>query len=66
MIIPDTNLLLYAYVDSMPLHKEARSWWEQLMAGDEAIGIAWVVLMGFVRLTTNRHVLVNPITAATW
>ena len=28
MIVPDANLLLYAYDESFPDHAAARSWWE--------------------------------------
>ena len=57
MIIPDTNLLVYAYNDANPHHAEARQWWENTVAGNESIGIPWVVSMGFIRLMTNPRVL---------
>ena len=31
------------------------------MSGDEPIGLAWVVLLGFLRMTSNPHVLTNPL-----
>ena len=29
------------------------------------IGLAWVVALGFIRVTTNRQILVNPLSAKT-
>jgi hypothetical protein len=60
MILPDINLLLYAYVDSFPLHLPARRWWEDVLSDDQPIALSWHVLTGFVRLITNRRVLHRP------
>ena len=43
MIVPDINHLLYAYNDGAPRYEPARIWWEELLNGDEAIGLPWVV-----------------------
>jgi len=32
MILPDLNLLLYAYQPSSPLHSRARVWWEHALS----------------------------------
>jgi uncharacterized protein len=60
MIVPDTNLLLFAYDESFPAHAAARSWWETVMNGTEPIGLPWVVILAFVRLATHPTVAVNP------
>lgn len=60
MIVPDANLLLYAYDESFPAHAAARSWWETVMNGDEPIGLPWVVILAFVRLATHPTVAANP------
>jgi len=60
MIVPDANLLLYAYDESFPDHPAARSWWETVMNGDEPIGLPWVVILAFVRLATHPTVAANP------
>ena len=62
MIIPDSNLLVYAYNDGAPQHNDARQWWEELINGDESIGLPWVVTTGFVRLMTNPIFVHSPIT----
>lgn len=61
MIVPDINLLLYAEIDAFPLHGAARRWWEELLNGDRAVGIAPVCLFGFIRLSTNRRVFAEPL-----
>lgn len=60
MIVPDLNLLVYAYNSDAPLHKEAKTWWESLMNGNDQVSIPWVVSCGFVRLMTNPRVLQFP------
>lgn len=62
MIIPDLNLLVYAHNADDPRHPAARRWWEDCLNGDESVGLAWVTVLGFVRLTTHRQVLVSPLT----
>lgn len=60
MIIPDLNLLLYAYDAASPHHEAAVSWWERSLNGAEAVGIPPVVFFGFVRLATSRRVFGAP------
>ncbi|MBI4704319.1 MAG: type II toxin-antitoxin system VapC family toxin [Deltaproteobacteria bacterium] len=62
MIIPDLNLLVYAYNEAAPLHPQARRFWEQQLSRDQPVGVPWAVILGFVRLTTHPRVLVNPVT----
>ncbi len=64
MIIPDINLLLYAYHPGAQLHAAARAWWEGLMRGHTPVGLPWVVITGFIRLSTTRGVLAQPATVA--
>lgn len=61
MIVPDVNLLLYAEIDCFPHHLAARKWWEKLLSGDRAVGIAPVCLFGFLRIGTNRRVFDEPL-----
>lgn len=63
MKLLDLNLLLYAVNRDSPSHVAAKAWLEDQMAGDEAIAIPWVVLLGFFRLTTSHRILPRPLTA---
>jgi hypothetical protein len=60
MIIPDVNLLLYAYNEDAPWHAPARAWWESVLSGTECVGLPWVVGLGYLRLATNSRVLRDP------
>ena len=45
MIIPDINLLIYAYDSSSPFHASAVDWWQSCLGGTEPIGLhvrAWL------------------------
>ena len=60
MIVPDTNLLIYAYNGGTPHYHAARLWWEGLVNGPERVGIPWIVVLGFVRLITNPRIIESP------
>ncbi|MGI9016413.1 MAG: type II toxin-antitoxin system VapC family toxin [Euzebya sp.] len=60
MVIVDANVLLYA-VDSMATHHDnSRAWLDRSLAGAEAVGLAWVVLLAFVRIATNPAIYPTP------
>ncbi len=61
MIIPDINLLLYAYDSSSPCHARAGAWWRSCLEGEEPVGLPHVVVCGFLRLVTSPRVFVNPL-----
>ena len=64
MIIPDINLIVYAYNEDAPFHAPAKAWWERRLSGTEPVGLAWAVILGFVRLMSNRRVLARPMPAS--
>ncbi len=64
MIIPDVNLLVYAYNSDAPFHPSAKRWWEGCVGGSQPVAIPWVVALGFVRLMTSRAVLQHPMEVA--
>lgn len=60
MVIVDANVLLYA-VDSAGAHHESSlTWLDRSLAGAEAVGLAWVALLAFVRIGTNPAILEAP------
>lgn len=61
MILPDINLLIHAYNSESPVHAAAKAWWEEQMNGEGPVGLAWAVILGFVRLVTHPAVFVNPL-----
>lgn len=56
MIVPDVNLLIYAYTELANEHAAARRWWETLINGAEEVGIPWIVTVGFIRNMVNPRV----------
>jgi uncharacterized protein len=62
MIIPDLNLLVYAYDSTSAHHRAARAWWEKAVNGSEPVGLPRVVIFGFVRLVTSGRVFASPMT----
>lgn len=65
MIVPDVNLLIHAYDRDSPLHPQAREWWESSMNDPAPVGLAWVAILGFIRISTHRSILENPLPVET-
>ena len=62
MLLPDVNLLVYAHNEHAPQHAKARDWWNACLRGPQAVGLAWAVMRGFVRITTHPKVFERPMT----
>jgi uncharacterized protein len=56
----DLNLLLYAYNTSAAEHGRAELWLSELLSGRETIGLAWITVLGFLRIATTPRILANP------
>ena len=50
MILPDVNVLVYAFHEGAPDHGRYREWLEAAVTTDEPIGFSDLVLSGFVRI----------------
>ena len=61
MIIVDANLLIYATNSDLPEHSTARSFIDMQLSGAVHLGLPWLVVVAFVRLTTNRRVFERPL-----
>jgi toxin-antitoxin system PIN domain toxin len=62
VIIPDINLIVFAYSPASAFHQKAKGWWDQLLSGEEEVGLPGIVLFGFIRHATNPAVLSPPMT----
>jgi toxin-antitoxin system PIN domain toxin len=62
MIVPDANLLLYAYDKTSPFHTKAKHWWEKCLSGVEPVGLTHPVVFAFLRIATNARAFVSPLT----
>jgi toxin-antitoxin system PIN domain toxin len=55
MIVPDANLLIYAYSPADPFHEASRLWLEDILSGSEAVGIPSISIHAFMRVQTDRR-----------
>jgi len=63
MILVDANLLIYAVDSDSPQHQNARRWLEGTLSKDTRVGLAWVVILAFLRITTRGDIVRNPLSA---
>lgn len=61
MIVPDVNLLIYAVNRDAPHHDAARAWMEHSLSGSEPVGLPWLVVIAFLRLTTHPRIFEAPL-----
>lgn len=61
MILIDANLLIYAVNEDSPHHPAARRWLEETLSGTTRVGLAWIVLLAFVRITSRPGILRHPL-----
>lgn len=63
MILVDANLLIYAVDRNSPHHSRARPWLEARLSGAEWVGLPWIALLAFLRITTHPGVMRKPLAA---
>ena len=56
MILPDVNVLIYAYRKEQPHHAASRAFLERTVYGDSAFGVSRLVLSAVVRLLTSQRI----------
>ncbi len=61
MILIDANLLIYAVNRDADQHKQARRWLERTLSGPVDIGLAWIVALAFIRVTTRAGIMSRPL-----
>ncbi|MFN0313819.1 MAG: type II toxin-antitoxin system VapC family toxin, partial [Burkholderiales bacterium] len=64
MILLDANLLIYAIDADSPHHKPARRWLEKTLSSGTRVGLPWIVVLAFVRITTRSGILRHPLAIA--
>jgi toxin-antitoxin system PIN domain toxin len=63
VVVVDANVLLYAVDDASRHHEQTLGWLDASLAGLEAVGLAWVALLAFIRIATNASIVPSPLTA---
>jgi toxin-antitoxin system PIN domain toxin len=59
--VVDLNVLLYVVNRSSAHHLRLIDWWRRALDGDESIGLPWIVVLGFLRLTTTPRAFPRPL-----
>jgi uncharacterized protein len=60
MKLADTNLLVYAADTDSPHHVVSHQWLEDSLSSSRGLGLAWLSVIGFIRLTTHPKLSVTP------
>lgn len=63
MNIVDANVLIYAVNEDSARHDTARRWLDGAIGSGAAVGLPWLVLIAFIRLTTKPGLLPAPFNA---
>jgi toxin-antitoxin system PIN domain toxin len=57
----DVNLLLYASDSGSPMHERASAFLQRCANGPEVFCLAWITLMGYLRIATHPAVFGRPL-----
>lgn len=60
MILPDINVLVYAYRAESERHEAYAEWLGRVVAGQEELALVDTVLTGFARIVTNPRIYADP------
>ena len=64
MKLPDVNVLVHAGNPQAAQHRLARAWLAEAGNGREALALTWIVLLGFIRLSTRAGIYERPLSVA--
>jgi toxin-antitoxin system PIN domain toxin len=60
VILPDVNVLIYAFRRDSGRHAACKPWLDAIVEGDAQFGVSPMVLSAVVRITTNARVFRQP------
>jgi len=60
--IVDANVLLYSVNAQAAQHRRAREWLTTALTSNETVGLPWVSLLAFIRVSTNPRVFDRALT----
>jgi toxin-antitoxin system PIN domain toxin len=64
LILPDVNVLIYAFRSDAERHAEYKDWLESVVNGPAPYGVAPQVLAGFLCICTHSRIFKRPSTLA--
>lgn len=62
MILPDVNILIHAINADSPKNEYIHSWWDKCLMGTKPVYLTWIVILGFLRISTNPRLFNSPLT----
>jgi toxin-antitoxin system PIN domain toxin len=67
VILVDANLLLYAVISDYEQHAAANAWLDERLNSPIRVGLPWVSLLAFLRISTNPRIFPDPLSMkASW
>jgi hypothetical protein len=63
VILIDANLLIYAIDADAPRHQPARRWLERTLSDTGPVGLPWIVILAFIRITSRAGIMRRPLTS---
>jgi len=60
MILPDVNVLIYAFRKDTQQHRVCKAWLDAVVGGEALFGISPLALGAVVRITTNPRIFREP------
>lgn len=64
MRLVDANVLLYAVNEDTQHHDVSRRWLDRALSGSDTVGLTWLTLTAFIRLSTKVGLFPSPIEPA--
>jgi toxin-antitoxin system PIN domain toxin len=64
LILPDVNVLVYAYREDAEAHQPFRDWLDEVINSEHPYGMSDLVLSGFIRVVTHPKVFREPTKAS--
>lgn len=61
MKVVDANVLLYAVNEDARHHRAALQWLDRSLAGEDTVGLSWIVMLAFARLSTRGDIFRSPL-----
>jgi toxin-antitoxin system PIN domain toxin len=59
--LPDVNVLVHAVNRASPVHEKAIRWLREATETGGGLALAWVALLGFVRISTRPGIYAEPL-----
>jgi hypothetical protein len=60
VILPDVNVLIYAFRKDTAQHAVCKAWLDAVVAGDAQFGLSPLTLSALARITTNARIFKEP------